>query len=248
MHKPYERKVPGGKTALLCLHGILGSPEHFRAFLPYVPESVSVFALLLDGHGGRTQDFSKSSMEKWKAQVHEKLASLSGEYSRIYILGHSMGTLLALDACMSYPKVSGLFLLAVPLRIAVRPAAVFYSLKAYLGLSKDGDPLSSAYEAAHSVTLSKNPFLYIGWLPRYLELFQISRKVRSQMSSVSVPCVIFQSEKDELVSARSARHIPAQENFSSSVLPSARHFVYTPENMDTLGAALHSFLEEAPSL
>ncbi len=248
MHEPYERKVPGGKTALLCLHGILGSPEHFRAFLPYVPKSVSVFALLLDGHGGSTQDFSKSSMTKWKAQVHEKLAALSADYSHIYILGHSMGTLLALDACMSHPKVSGLFLLAVPLRIAVRPAAVFYSLKAYMGVSAAGDPLADAYEAAHSVSLSKNPLLYIGWLPRYLELFKISRKVRTQIASVSVPCRIFQSEKDELVSARSAHHIPSQENFSSAVLPGARHFVYTPENMDTLGAALHSFLEEAPSL
>ena len=71
-HQEYIRIVPGSKYAVLMLHGILGTPDHFRELLPLVPENWSVHALLLDGHGGAVEDFSHTSMEKWLTLAGDK--------------------------------------------------------------------------------------------------------------------------------------------------------------------------------
>ena len=51
MHKEYKRIVENSPKALLFIHGILGTPNHFAPFIPLVPENLSVYNLLLDGHG-----------------------------------------------------------------------------------------------------------------------------------------------------------------------------------------------------
>ena len=38
-HKEYVRIVEGSKNAVLMIHGIAGSPAHFRELLPVVPEN-----------------------------------------------------------------------------------------------------------------------------------------------------------------------------------------------------------------
>ena len=51
-HRPYRRDVPGGKNAVLFLHGIVGTPDHFLPLLPLLPEDCACSSLLLAGHGG----------------------------------------------------------------------------------------------------------------------------------------------------------------------------------------------------
>ena len=36
MHEEYIRDVPGSDTAVLFIHGILGTPNHFRRFLSLI--------------------------------------------------------------------------------------------------------------------------------------------------------------------------------------------------------------------
>ena len=244
MHNPFMKKVPGARRALLCIHGILGSPAHFAPFYDTVPDDVSIYALLLDGHGSTTRAFGASSMEKWKEQVQEGLTYLSEQYEEIYIMGHSMGSLLALSLAPMFPKVAGLFLLAVPLKIRIGFLAVQNSLKAFFGKHAQDDAVGKAYAAAHSVTLSKNPFAYLSWIPRYLELFRLARETRSTIHNTTLPCRIFQSEKDELVSPRAARFIPSDENFDVQILKGGHHFIYTEPNLQTLSDALCNFFKE----
>ena len=68
-HLEYIRIVDHADTAVLFIHGIVGTPNHFHAFIPLVPEHISVCNLLLDGHGGSVKDFSHTSMRKWVVQV-----------------------------------------------------------------------------------------------------------------------------------------------------------------------------------
>ena len=50
-HAPYFRKGTG-RNAVLLIHGIAGSPAHFRDLVPVIPEPFSVYNILLDGHSG----------------------------------------------------------------------------------------------------------------------------------------------------------------------------------------------------
>ena len=64
--RPIDIPVPGARTAILYIHGILGTPDHFRDFFPLV-SGCSQHSILLDGHGGNAGDFRKDqngNMEK----------------------------------------------------------------------------------------------------------------------------------------------------------------------------------------
>lgn len=243
MHRPFKKEVPGAHRCILCLHGFLGSPAQFRPFFPFFPPDYSVYALLLDGHGGSTRDFGRSSMEKWQQQAKNAVRRLSEQYTEIYIIAHSMGTFFAIEASLAFPQVKGIFLLATPLKIHIGRTAFSNSVKAFLGLHKADDPVGRAYMEAHSVALSKKPWEYIRWIPRCRELFRESRAMRETIVRTAVPCRILQSERDELVSRTALCYIPDKPNIITTILPGARHFIYTDENMQTIAAALRDFLK-----
>ena len=46
-HQPYFRIIDGADTAILFVHGIVGTPDQFSALLPLVPQEWSCVNLLL---------------------------------------------------------------------------------------------------------------------------------------------------------------------------------------------------------
>ncbi len=139
-----------GDTAILFVHGIMGSPMHFERFIPQVPDEYGIYNILLDGHGGSVREFSKTSMKKWKKQVDEAVGFLLKRYDKIFIVAHSMGTFFAMDAAVKYSgRVKGLLLLQMPLKIGVKPFAVKCSLKVLFGFIKDDDEFMQEYKNAN---------------------------------------------------------------------------------------------------
>lgn len=225
-HKTYIRDVKGAKTAVLFIHGFLGSPEHFEKFISVLPEDVAVYNFLLKGHGGSVRDFAKASMKEWKKQVDDTLKQIFEKYRYVIIVGHSMGTLFAVEAANRYKnKVKQLFLLQTPLKIAVKPNAAINTLKSLFNLFPE-DEIAKAYKNAHSVKLNLRLWEYIGWIPRYLELFEEAKKARDEFSKLNTPCIIFQSAKDELVSIKSVKYIPQKDGIELNVLKNSAHFIY----------------------
>lgn len=228
---------------MLFLHGILGTPRHFDFLLSLVPEDWSLWSLLLPGHGGSTADFGRSSMQEWKSAVEKALTELCESHDRVFIAGHSMGTLLAVHAAMLYPeKVVGIFALAMPLRPKFSPAAMLTSFRtAFLPPSTDSDREKAA-RASCSVKLSKNPLAYLGWVPRYLELFALAGDIRERLLAYALPIKALQSVEDELVSRRSERHLDGRPNIELHILPSSRHYLYSPEDKEAIKAEFKSFI------
>ena len=233
MHKEYRKIYPEADTAILFIHGILGTPDHFSPFLPLVPAAVSVYNLLLDGHGMSVQDFSHTSMEKWEAQVHEAVETLSQSHDNIFIVAHSMGTLLALGEA-AHPKVRELFLLALPIQLGVRPRLLANIFKVYFNRISPTDGAAVAARDACSITLTKNLFAYIGWIPRYLELFQKILKTRRLLPSLSIPCQVYQSAHDEMVSPSSVPYLLNHTDFSVSLLENSEHYRYGEHDLKLL--------------
>ena len=128
MHRETIRLVPEADIAVLFIHGICGTPNHFRDVIPLeerIPDNISVYNLLLDGHGGTVSDFAASSGKKWAEKVAAVYETLAKEHKEIYVVGHSMGTLFALRLAAAHPeKVKKLFLLAVPMRPCLKPIMV----------------------------------------------------------------------------------------------------------------------------
>lgn len=242
MHQEVRRMIPGADRAILFIHGILGTPDHFLPLLALVPPEVSVYNLLLDGHGGGVRDFSRTSMAKWEAQVGAAVRELSLEHREIVIAAHSLGTLLAIGQAVRCPKITRLFLLAAPLRLSLKGPMVTNSLKVYFDRIRPGDEPARAAKRCCGITHSPNPLLYLGWIPRFWELFQKIAATRELISSVQIPCTVYLSGRDEMVSLRSRDFLESNPHITVKILPSSGHFYYPPEDAETLNQAFLDFL------
>jgi len=225
---------------VLFLHGILGSPRHFDFFLPLVPENWSIWTLLLPGHGGTCGDFSRTNMGEWKCAVEKAIDELRENHDRIFIAAHSMGTLLAVMAAQKNPeKIAGIFALAMPLKIGFTAKAALSCLHAAYRPAETDSPFQRATRECTSITLSKNPFAYVGWIIRFLELFSLSREIRREMPQLKIPCFAIQSSKDELVSLRSMHYTGKAETL---VLHESSHYFYSSDDLETIKNEFKIFL------
>ena len=244
MHEPYIRVVSDAVGTVVMIHGILGTPRHFDRFLPYVPDNWSIYNMLLDGHGGSPKDFSRTSMQKWRAQIFTLLNKISQTHSRIVITGHSMGTLLAMEAAVRYPQVVGLFLLNVPLCLHIKPIMVYRLTKLCFHKSNAADPWEHALKQAAGIQCTAKLWKYVGFIPRFWELLQLCKHCRSIMPNLRLPCRIFFSQKDELVSLRSAALFQRFSDLEPVILPDSGHYYYSPQELSVLTNALREFLEK----
>lgn len=243
-HTEYRRIVPEADTAVLLIHGIAGTPRHFDSFLTQVPEGYSVVNLLLPGHGGTPLDFAGASMAAWEERVHLAVRELAAEHGRIFIVAHSMGTLLALEQAVREPKIKGLFLLAVPLRLRIRPQLAVNSAKVFFNRIGAEDVVARAARDCYGIARDRNLLHYLGWIPRYLELFRKIREIRSLLPRLNTPGVAFQSAQDEMVSPKALRELEAVKSLAVSVLPDSTHYYYTSSDRRLLEAQLRQVLSQ----
>ncbi len=128
-HEPTGDKSPlsiaGDRRAVLCLHGITGTPWEVRPLAEAFGRlGCSVEAPMLDGHGGTLADLARTSWRDWLASAEAAMARLEsrepapGPPAPVAIVGFSMGGLLALRLARLYPeRVSALAVMSAPLRL-----------------------------------------------------------------------------------------------------------------------------------
>ena len=244
-HQETVRIIPGARTAVLFMHGIAGTPEHFRSILPLehlVPENWSVYNVLMDGHGGQVEDFARSSMKKWKAQVMEIFDRLCDTHEQVVLVGHSMGTLFAVQMALQRPeKVPFILLIASPMRVGVKLYGAVNLIRLSYGLLDHTDPVQAATAKVSSITQTWMSWKYIGWIPRLIELLKEMKQTEAMLPELKIPCIAFQSRRDELVSCRSCSILRDSGRVELHGLRDSTHFYYTQEDVE---AVQKRFLEE----
>lgn len=234
MHQEYVRLVPNAETAVLFLHGIVSSPRFFDeriSLVSHVPENFSVYNLLLPGHGGTVEDFSKSSMQQWKNYVWEIFEKLASTHQRVILVGHSMGTLFALQLAMERPeKIPFLFLLCSPIHIFVSPAAVRHCMQLTMSKPEKISPKGKAMGDSGSVKLTRKLWKYIPWVKQMLQLLAESRRVRKMLPQLQIPAYVFRSQGDEMVGKRSAKVLRRLDCVRLQILDKSTHFFFDEQD------------------
>ena len=242
-HGPIYRILPGSENAVLLIHGICGSPAHFAGLLPLIPPDWSVYNILLDGHSGTVGEFGRSSMEKWKTQVENLLEKLFREHSRVFLVGHSMGTLFAIRAAVgNAERVPGLFLLAVPLRPHLPLSTMLTCLRVAWGNLRPDDAAAWAMRNDTGIQLTRRLWQYIPWAPRMVELLAECSRVRRLLPRLQVKTLAFQARGDELVSIRTVDDLHKNPWIHTTVLEESGHFAYGSGDTRLLEEAFRDFL------
>ncbi len=243
MHSEFHRIVSGAETAILMVHGIVGTPRHFDFLLEAIPENISVVNILLPGHGGTVRDFAKASMKQWKEKVENHMAALCRTHQRVIVVAHSMGTLLTAEAAEKHPEVKGFLFINVPLRVWVAPKLMPSALRWSFERLISGYPTDEGLRAAASVQPDKHLWHYLSWLPRFWELLVLCRQSRKRFETLTLPSFAFQSYDDELVRRSTSRHLLKNPTIRHIMLPHCGHLIYPPEAQKQMQDALKNLLE-----
>lgn len=193
---------PAEKGLVIFIHGFMGNPRLFDGFAKLVnKQGYSAASLLLPGHGGSVKDFASSTREQWQAHVDAEIGRFSGDHSNIWLVGHSMGGLLALNAAVRPDvRVRGVFMIASPFKLAVFPIKANITRIKYIFYRKT-QPKKIAFLANAGIRFS--PGVLIRIIKPFAQLRKIMRGTRVILPDVRVPVTAVYSTSDELSSIKS---------------------------------------------
>jgi len=243
-HAPVYREHPDSKGIVVFIHGFMGSPQQFSGlFETAYRQGYSVAALLLPGHGGSARNFATGTLGLWQNHVDNEVERFSHKYLNIFLVGHSMGGLLALNSSIKYSScVHGLYLLACPFIItSFSPYAFKLRLKQVF--SRSSNPIKSAYLDNCSVTLSPN-MIWCTIRPS-AEVKKLVQITESNLPKVRVPVTAVYSYADELTSIKSLDILKAGLHdvpFGQILLADSTHAYYTPQERSTIEKGLEDFI------
>lgn len=87
----------GNSTGVLLLHGFTGSPAELLPLGEFLNRAgYTVLCIRLAGHGTTEFDLERTTCEDWFNSVLDGYAMLKNSCEKIFVAGHSMGSLLSL--------------------------------------------------------------------------------------------------------------------------------------------------------
>lgn len=250
IHSPFVEELENSNTMVIFIHGILESPNQFNNLSRIaIDNNVSVCAILLDGHGRTGEDFANSSLRKWESSVETEIKKYVDKYDNIILVGHSMGALLSIDYYFKFnKKIKAIVAISTPLNIRVKFNIIISSFKIALGIIKDYDTLTNYAYNAFSIS-NCNMLTYINWIPRYIDLFRIIRRIRNKINEVNLPMLIVHCMNDELVSNKSIKTYEKSFEYNNKEnnkkiirLTNSGHFYYEEKDLYILEKEFRDFV------
>lgn len=109
--KPYTK--PGGPVGILMLHGFMGSPLSSRDMATYLNErGLTMHCPLLPGHGHLPSRMKGVSRKDWIASAENALIEIRAMCDEIFIIGHSMGSVLGAHLVTNNDDIRAMGMLA----------------------------------------------------------------------------------------------------------------------------------------
>jgi carboxylesterase len=105
---------PGGPIGCLLLHGFTAMPDEMRWLGEYLAgQGHVVLGVRLAGHATHPADLARTRWTDWLISVEEGLAFLAGVTDQVFLIGQSLGGMIALVAAARCP-VAGVIALSTP--------------------------------------------------------------------------------------------------------------------------------------
>ncbi len=192
--------LKGGPVTCLLIHGFTTSPSEMRHLGEKLhEEGFTVSAPLLPGHGSTPEDLNRTTWWDWYGAVKEEAQKLDDSYRQLYLIGLSMGGLLALKTAADLEGVAGVATINTPIYLKgylIPFAPILKFVKPYVPKKIDEN---------YREMKKRERFAYDDIpVKAFLSMRQLTKMVVRSLKKVVAPVLIFQSEEDESVEKKSA--------------------------------------------
>ena len=201
---PMPFALPGaGRAAALCLHGLTGTPYEVRPIGEALSAAgIAAIGPALPGHNETPERLARVSHEEWLAAGREALDRLRAVHARVFVVGLSMGGLVAL-ALAAEARVDAAIVVGVPLRLrqtAVRLVPVAKRFVRFFPKSGGSDLRDPAARARHPSS-DRLPLASVH------ELLRLQRRVRALLPRIETPLLVAHGALDRTADPGDAREI-----------------------------------------
>ena len=104
-----------GATALLFVHGINASPQHYARLAPRLADDgYACRVMRLPGFAEPIDRYAASTRDDWITAVDQELAALRQNHTRVGLVAHSLGGAVAIGQLISEPQSADFAVLLAP--------------------------------------------------------------------------------------------------------------------------------------
>lgn len=185
----------------LLLHGLLDSPFSVKDIAARLSaEKIWCRALLLPGHGTTPKDLLHTSHRAWIETVRYGVATLRKKVKKIFLVGYSTGSTLAIYHALQDPEIAGLVLIAPALKINIS-INFLLNWRAFMNKLIRHKPWICIEEEINYVKYRSIPLNSVTQLIHIINLIKNSMRHHHQ---ITCPIFIAMSRNDETVSSQAA--------------------------------------------
>ena len=209
--EPFFLLGNSSKPACLLIHGFTGTPKEMRWMGEFLYQhGYTCLGIRLAGHATDPEDMIRSRWTDWVASVEDGYQLLRGVNNNIFLVGLSMGGILALFMSTQLaPRVKGVIAMSTPSRLPTDYPIWFIELISYVMRyrPKSKEPPGSGWfdKAAYEdhVAYAKNP------VRSTAELKKLILEMRAVLPKINVPVLLMHSKDETYISPDNIEEIYA---------------------------------------
>ena len=235
--------LQGSSKGVLLIHGFTGSPSEMILLGNHLyKQGYTVLGVRLAGHGTTVEEMAHTSWREWYHSACDGYHLLRGICEEIYVVGLSMGALLAMQVGFNFP-VKKVVSMSAPIFIANERNLRFLpplerSIGKYQRKNRRALPeLAKRY----NVSYAKMPLVCVH------QLLDVIKDTKAILPDMKKPILIVQSENDHTVKAESGTYIydnVGSEDKEFFKLELSGHLVTLDVEHDKLFSKIDEFLNK----
>lgn len=178
----------GNSTGVLLIHGFTATTTEVRLMAEKLKgEGFTLSAPLLPGHGTHPEDLINSRWQMWVESVKTSYEQLLETCDQVFVVGESMGAVLALELAAQHPEIAGLFLFAPAIKVKhLWLSWLLAPFKKFLSKSEKDDGLPWKGYNVYPIKAA-------------VELNKLQRQTRRRLPEIHQPTIVFTGEYDRSI-------------------------------------------------
>ena len=180
----------GSQTGVLLIHGFTATTAEVRLIGEMLhKDGYTCAAPLLPGHGTNPDDLNRATWRMWLEKVKGFYERLARDCEQVFVIGESMGTLLALELAFQHPEINGIMLFSPAIKVkGLWLSRIMQLFKDHLEKSSEDDGLPWKGYSLYPVKAAA-------------EFHKLQGHVKNRLPKIEQPTLVFTGEYDTQISS-----------------------------------------------